>query len=84
VRENVRIEAMGANPASLSPVGLWVFTAGRWHLVETFDPTAREFSAMPYPAAAVRMRAYRTSRDLLHADPRLSCELRDPGGSARP
>jgi hypothetical protein len=74
---------MGADPASLSPLGLWVFTGGRWHLVEAFDPSSREFSAMPHPADAVRIRACQTRRDLLRVDPRLSCELRDVLGSAR-
>jgi hypothetical protein len=72
---------LGADPASLSPLGLWVFTAGRWHLVETFDPTSREFSAVPGPADAVRIRACQTRRDLLRAEPGLSCELRDVLGS---
>lgn len=72
---------MGALPACLSPIGLWVFTAGRWRLVETFDPSAREFSSAPHPAAAVRLRAYRTGRELLGADPRLTrYELRDGRG----
>jgi hypothetical protein len=62
------------------PVELWIRSFGSWHLLETFDSTAREFAGSTDPAGAAERAARRVGRDLQRLSANVSCfELRPRG-----
>jgi hypothetical protein len=61
-------------------VELWIRSFGSWHLLETFDSTAREFAGISDPAGAAERAAWRTGRDLQRLSANISrFELRPRG-----
>ena len=64
-------------------VELWIRSFGSWHLLETFDSTAREFAGSFDPAGAAKHAAWRAGLDLQRLSANISrFELR-PRGQGR-
>jgi hypothetical protein len=65
-------------------VELWIHSFGSWHLLETFDSTAREFAGSTDPADAAERAAWRAGCDLQRLSANVSrFELRPYGGVGR-
>jgi hypothetical protein len=61
-------------------VELWIRSFGSWHLLETFDSTAREFAGISDPAGAAGRAAWRAGRELQRVSANISrFELRPAG-----
>jgi hypothetical protein len=66
-------------------VELWIRSFGSWHLLETFDSTAREFAGSSDPAGAAERAAWRAGRDLQRLSANISrFELRPAGEAGAP
>jgi hypothetical protein len=64
-------------------VELWIRSFGSWHLLETFDSTAREFAGSTDPASAAERAAWRAGRDLQRLSANVSRFELHPRGRGR-